>query len=130
MAVNGVPTALHVGSFVFFRSETLEFYWRDPEPSPDDPIRVPTPGAEWRYYFECVLGLVDPPEFGAIASEREKADVEVTIHPKIHPLLMEGNFAAAHVLAQELREVFKEEGYKPDGIRVVAGDEWRAIRFE
>jgi hypothetical protein len=57
VSVNGRNCALQIGSFAFFRSDVLEFYWRDPEPDSRDAIALPRPEAEWRYYFEPVLSL-------------------------------------------------------------------------
>src|SRR5690606_34970662 len=32
VSVSGNPCALHVGAITYFRGDTLQFYWRDPEP--------------------------------------------------------------------------------------------------
>ncbi|QJS40966.1 hypothetical protein [Bradyrhizobium diazoefficiens] len=57
VSVNGQGCSLHIGSFAFFRSDVLEFYWRDPEPDDVEAIRVPSPDEEWRYYYEPALSL-------------------------------------------------------------------------
>ncbi|KQV35770.1 MULTISPECIES: hypothetical protein [unclassified Rhizobium] len=124
ICVNNNSCSLHVGSFSFFRNETLEFYWRDPEPEPLDPIELPEPDAEWRYYFEPALSLVSAEGGSTLAAEREIADVDVAIHPKIRPLLERGDWVGAKRTADQLREVFLAEGYRADGIRVIAGESW------
>lgn len=116
---------MRVGSFAFFRAEVLEFYWRDPEPnSKDDPIRLPRPGAEWRYYYEPALGLASGADSHPMAAERELADVTVEIHPEVRHLLLEGRWAQARRLAMRLRKVLESHGYKPDGVKVTAGERW------
>lgn len=65
VSVNGRNCSLHVGSFAFFRSDVLEFYWRDPEPGSRDAIDVPRPETEWRYYYEPALSLASDTDFRA-----------------------------------------------------------------
>lgn len=59
-----------------------------------------------------------------MAAERELADVEVEIHPKIHRLLQNGRWSQAKELANELRPALISEGYQPDGIKLTAGESW------
>ncbi|UPA24485.1 hypothetical protein [Shinella oryzae] len=129
ICVDNNSCSLHVGSFSFFRNEVLEFYWRDPEPESQDPIELPEPDTEWRYYFEPALSLVRAEGGSTLAVEREMADVEVDIHPKIRHLLERGDWLDAKRTADLLREVFSAEGYRPDGIRVTAGETW-SRKFE
>jgi hypothetical protein len=124
VSVNGRNCSLQVGSFAFFRSDMLEFDWRDPEPDSRDLIVLPRPEAHWRYYFEPALSLASDTPSAAMAAERELADVEVEIHPKIHRLLQNGQWSQAKHLASELRAAFISEGYQPDGIRLTAGESW------
>lgn len=124
ICVDNNSCSLHVGSFSFFRNEILEFYWRDPEPESMEPIELPKPEAEWRYYFEPALSLVSAEGGSTLAAEREMADVDVAIHPKIRELLERGDWLGAKRAATQLRELFSAEGYRPDGIRVVAGESW------
>lgn len=83
VSVNGQNCSLHIGSFAFFRSDVLEFYWRDPEASPEDPIELPEPDKEWRYYFEPALDLSSETDSVSMNAERELANISVEIHPKI-----------------------------------------------
>jgi hypothetical protein len=115
---------LHVGSFAFFNADLLEFYWRDPEPEAKEPIELPRPEIEWRYYFEPALGLASTSEDDPLISDHERADVAVTIHPKIRHLLDEGLWLQAREAAKRLQDEFKSGGYQPDGLRVVAGESW------
>jgi hypothetical protein len=115
---------LHVGSFAFFKADLLEFYWRDPEPETKEPIELPRPETEWRYYYEPALSLASTFEDDALLSDRERADVAVTIHPKIRRLLDRGLWLQAREAAKELQDEFKSGGYQPDGLRVDAGRSW------
>jgi hypothetical protein len=129
VSVGRTNCSLHVGSFAFFRGDALNFYWRDPEADGDDPMRLPKPDREWRYYFQSALSMADEIESGALADEQELADVDVEIHPKIIALLRLSDWSGAHRAARDMRETFLAEGYQPDGIRVKAGESW-ASRFE
>ena len=124
VSVNGLNCSLQVGSFAFFRSDVLEFYWRDPEPNSKDAIHLPRPEAEWRYYYEPPLSLASDTDSKPMAAERELADVKVEIHPKVRHLLQEGQWAQARHLAIEQRLAFISEGYQPDGIKLTAGESW------
>ncbi len=124
VSVNGVNCTLHVGSFAFFSSDVLEFYWRDPEPDARDAIALPQPNEEWRYYFQPALSMATETESEPMAAERKLADVKVEIHPKIRRPLEGGQWLQAKQLASELREIFRSEGYQQDGIKVTAGESW------
>jgi hypothetical protein len=124
VSVSGRNCALHVGSFAFFRSDVIEFYWRDPEPVSDEPIDLPEPETEWRYYFEPALSLASDTVAEPIVAERELADVEVEIAPKVRQLLLEGRWSQARRLANRQRSTFLAHGYQPNGIKVTAGASW------
>lgn len=130
VSVSGKNCSLQIGSFAFFRSDMLEFYWRDPEPDSKDLMSLPTPEVEWRYYFEPALSVAaDITTTPSMTAERELADIEVEIHPKIRGLLEAGEWARAKQVAIERRADFAEKGYQPDGIKLIAGESW-SKRFE
>lgn len=126
VSVNRRNCSLHVGSFAFFRRDVLEFYWRDPEPNSEEPIGLPSPEEEWRYYFEPAfsLSLASETESKVMAAERELADVIVEIHPEIRHLLHNGLWSQARQVAIERRDALSSEGFQPDGIKVIAGESW------
>lgn len=124
ISVNGRNCSLQVGSFAFFRSNVLEFYWRDPEPDSRDTIELPRPEGEWRYYYEPALSLASGADSEPMAAEREQADVEVKIHPKVRRLLQQGRWSQARHLAFESRAALISDGYQPDGIKLTAGESW------
>jgi hypothetical protein len=124
VSVNGRNCSLHVGSFAFFRSDVLEFYWRDPEPGPREAIDLPRPDTEWRYYYEPALSLASDTDSEPMAKERELADVRIEIQPQVRRLLRDGLWSQARHLAIEQRLLFISEGYQPDGIKLTAGESW------
>ena len=124
VSVGGSKCFLQIGSFAFFRSDLLEFYWRDPEPDSQDVHELPRPEAEWRYYYEPALSLAAEVHSEPMAAERGLADVEVMIHPGVRELLQRGLWMDAKRFASERREAMTSDGYQPDGIRVRAGESW------
>ncbi|MCO5059880.1 MAG: hypothetical protein M9905_18795 [Rhizobiaceae bacterium] len=128
--VDQVPCSLHIGSFAFFKSGILEFYWQDPEPISVEPLKLPGPAEEWRYYFEPALAFASIGDDSVLELERARADVAVTFHPKIRGLLDEAQWSAAREACKPLREDFKKDGYQSDGIMVTAGESWsRSARY-
>lgn len=124
VSVGSQACSLHVGSFAFFRADVLEFYWRDPVPDADEPIELPRPDAEWRYYYQPALSLASITDDATLASDREKADVTVTIHPKIRHLLDDRRWSEAREFAKEIQGDLRSHGYQPDGLKVTAGASW------
>lgn len=124
VAVDGRRCELNVGSFAFFHSDVLEFYWRDPEPSSLEPIELPKPNTEWRYYYEPALSLASDIDPGSMLVEREMADVKVEIYPRILRLLRDGQWFNAKQWAAEHSKELHEQGYQADGIKVLAGKSW------
>ena len=129
--VNSTNCSLHVGAISYFRQETLMFHWRDPEPDEGEklePIEVDLTENAWRYYYEPTLVLATPSENADLLEARRAIDIDVKIHSAIHALLLDGAWATARAQASKLRHVFADEGFRPDGVRVVAGDSWTPSR--
>lgn len=129
--VDGQCCGLHVGSFTYFKSDELQFYWRDPEPEDSDkltPLEINVSEDSWHAYYQYAFALsVD--ERGALAIPgdifgREGIDATVEIHPMIRELLFERRWFEAHRRAAESESRLLEEGYQRDGIRVTAGPSW------
>ncbi len=128
VSVDGSACTLHIGSFAFFRGDELEFYWRDPEPEEPEklePIEISVADEDWAYYYAPALALAAEAESELSSAQSEEIDLTVKIHPKVHALLLEGQWAAARALIAELRQTLEAEGFQPDGLSVVAGDSWR-----
>lgn len=95
-----------------------------PDADTKEPLELPRPNEEWRYYYEPALSIASLSEETGLASERERADVAVNIHPKIRHLLDERRWPQAREAAKDLRGEFMASGYQPDGLRVIAGESW------
>lgn len=128
VSVNNQRCNLNIAAFTFFKSEVLHFYWKDPPANEDEPIKLPKPIDEWRYYYEPALTLALPPDDPTLLHDLRLADVAVTIHPKIQELLVAGQWLQAREAARSLAEELVSNGYQLDGIRVVAGASWSEPR--
>jgi hypothetical protein len=125
--VNGSPCSLHIGSFAFFRGDELEFYWRDPEPEEPEnlePIEIRIADVDWAHYYAPALALASESVREALPFDAEGVDLTIEVHHKLHDLLFEGQWAAARSRAIEMRQVLEADGFKPDGLRVIAGESW------
>jgi hypothetical protein len=60
-----------------------------------------------------------------IAGDGRDIDLEIKIHPEIFRLLQNGEWEAAHWACLDLGPLLLADGFKPDGIRIVAGKWWR-----
>lgn len=129
VSVDGSACLLHIGSFASFRQDVPEFYWRDPEPEEPEklePIECRVANEDWANYYAPALALASEPESVFPLAQVHEIDLEVEIHPKVHALLLEGQWAAARSLVAELRQLLQKEGFQLDGLRVVAGDSWQS----
>ncbi len=132
ISVGGSTCQLHIGCITFFRSDAIEFYWRDPEPEKSGGMELPETPLMWRAYYESFYSAYR----GAIADADAAAkptdgfarmpvlDISLAVHPKIEKLLNDENWAAARAVATEMQEEFQKTGYQPDGLKVAAGDSW------
>jgi hypothetical protein len=128
VSVNRAACSLHVGSFAFFRQDELEFYWCDPEPEEREklePIEIEVQEGDWAFYYAPALALASEAGSESVLSRVQEIDLKVEIHPKVHSLLLEHQWAAARAFAVDLEPAFWEEGFQADGLRVVTGDSWR-----
>lgn len=130
VSVDGARCDLHVGSFAFFRSDILQFYWRDPEPEGETPIELPLPERVWKYYYEPAFNLATRARDEVPSVLHESVDFSVEIHPEIEGLLGYGRWDDAHKQAVGMREELLDSGYQADGLRVVLGDSWNPGRME
>ena len=124
VSVNGNPCSLHVGTFAYFRSNALQFYWCDPEPEGSS-ISLVSPKQQWRYYYEPAFALASNAEASAGQIARRPTGVLVEIHSEIYELLSAGRWNEAHETARQNRKRFEEEEYQPDGLRVKADESWQ-----
>lgn len=83
------------------------------------------PEEAWRIYYEPALGLALEATSDRSTVDRAAIDVDVKIHPDVREFLLNGNWAAARSLADEMRTDLLDQGFHPDGVKVVAGESWR-----
>lgn len=129
VSVDGAPCSPHIESFAFFRRNELEFHWRDPkteEPEKLEPIGISVVEEDWANY--CAPALPLSSELGRefLTARAQEIDVKVDIHPEVLAPLLEGRWAAARSVVNELRQSLKASGFQPDGLRVVAGASWQS----
>jgi hypothetical protein len=135
VSVGGTVCTLHVGAITYFRGDVLKFYWRDPEPK-HEPIEIPHPEDAWQTYYAPFVEVysvrvsrgedtIDPTQGVSV----KELDMILRIHPKLAEPLLSQNWTLARSRARELRSVFKQDGFQPDGLMVIAGDSWRS-RYE
>jgi hypothetical protein len=136
VSVNGVAPSLHIGGFAYFRSDVLQFYWRDPTPERPikNPIHVEVAESDWRYYYGPVLDLIRASWSSRVEAPNEVLfpveglDMQIGIDPVVLKLLEAAEWGAARTLAEEVSSG-EHPQYRGDGIRVVAGESWLR-RFE
>jgi hypothetical protein len=131
VSVGGTKCTLHIGAITFFRNETLEFFWCDPEPAVGEPIVIPNPEPGWRMYYSPFVetlrrfaGSTVSPTHAKSLVPVEGLDLSIGMHPAIAASLLEADWHGARGLAKELRSEFASGGYQPDGLRVKAGPSW------
>ena len=133
VCVGETSCSLHVGAISYFRQGRLEFHWRDPEPEEDaeklEPLELGRlPDDAWRHYYGPALALEKAGATLAMSDARADTDVEIQIHPEIREALMAENWDEARSLAQQLRTALLEEGFRQDGLKVMAGESWHQGR--
>lgn len=128
VSVNGAACALHIGSIMYYRGDTLQFYWRDPEPSRREQIDVPLSDDDWgeyyRFFMEAYRFYSSENGMSDGAVRIKELDLALSIHPAIAQLLSSSNWREARLKARELGPAFKESGFRPDGLCVIAGASW------
>lgn len=130
VSVDGHACALHVGAVTYFRGDTLNFFWRDPEPDPQKGIKVELDSSAWQFYYGPIVDTIrragrnslvaDPQDLVAV----EGVDLKVGIHPAIAKHLEQGNYENARISASEAGSRLTDDGYRRDGLKVVAGKSW------
>lgn len=128
LAVQGVPCTLHVGAITYFHGDVLHFYWCDPPPEKAPGIQIALEPNVWKHYYQPSFEAAV--ERGARPSSPESlvdvpgVDLRIGIHPIVLKYLLQDQWDRAQAAAREARGVITEDGYQPDGIRVVAGASW------
>jgi hypothetical protein len=132
VSVNGTSCCLHVGAITYFRSDMLNFYWRDPLSEERNRLEVPFNEDAWRYYYSPVVQMVThadrrtelQSDANTVVAVRG-LDLEVTIHRAVAKFLFRAEWDAAQRAAVEAASDIAQAGYQPDGLLVKAGETWR-----
>ncbi len=127
--VDQVRCSLHVGAISFFRQDMLEFYWRDPNPKDEEKsesIQVSVQAGDWRHYYKPALALSVTNEMNAQMEGR--ADVDIKIHHALRDSLLAEEWIEIRPRVRELASELADDGYRPDGLKVLAGESWSQER--
>jgi hypothetical protein len=122
VSVKGTNCILHIGAITFFRNDTLEFFWRDPEPHRGQPIAIPDPEPFWGAYYSPFVEVYrrfagttpGPPDAGTMVAIDE-LDLSIGMHPAVASLLLARDWQRARTVAREHSEEFASHEYEPDG---------------
>ena len=135
LSVEGSNLSLSIAAITYFTSsDTLRFYWQDPEPygegmegrcesnpGMDKPLIIEGPiDKQWRYYYEPAWLLASETECANIRKANMGAGISVDIHPKIREFLENGKWQEAHEWAYSNFRKLLDEGFKPDGLKLTA----------
>lgn len=135
ISVDGVSPSLHIGAVTYFRSDVLQFFWRDPEPNHlkvRNPIKIDVDEGVWEQYYLPGLELLrsqfeDPNQLLDHAGQMvpiKELDLQLGIHPFPLKHLLQSDWVGAKQTCVEHRALLIESDYQADGIRLVAGPSW------
>lgn len=134
VSVGGFTPRWHVGGITYFYGDALKFYWQDPPADQQDHrngIKISVNPKVLRHYYAPVLELLLPrirhaeqpsqeDELHAI----EEADLAIGVHPQVMRYLRHEEWGKAKEVAIMLQDELAASGYRPDGVKLVAGESW------
>ena len=130
VSVGGTACSLHVGAFTFFHYDALNFYWRDPPPEAARGLDLEFNPQYWRYHYEPLFRAIEAASSVSPGSNApdvvplEMTDVQAGIHPEIAKHLRDQQWEKARTAAIRMKDVLRDQGYHPDGIKIVPGASW------
>lgn len=133
VSVSGTAVTYHIGGIMYYKNDSLQFFWRDPQPDETDKprgIELNVADDMWQYYYRPTLELISAnPDIlermqrEPILIEVQHLDIQIGVWPPVLKLLVRHQWAGAkNWCLQHHGEI--AAGYQPDGIRVVAGKSW------
>lgn len=129
---DGSKCSLHVCAITYFAGDELNFFWADP-PAGDEPIEITSRDEDWRdYYLPLVQFFRLRGGFDArgpdkyLALEVPEFDLRIEIAQLVADLLRREQWNAAREHATSHANDLKISGFQPDGLRIIAGESWRA----
>jgi hypothetical protein len=125
-SVGGTTVTYHIGGITYFVNDVLRFYWRDPQPDPEDVFDLSIDDDLWQYYYRPALELipVDQVSQATTLVTISEADIQIGFHPDVLRFLLAGQWGQAKEWCIEHHQVLEEAGHQPDGLRIVAGATW------
>ena len=139
IGIDGQKPRFHVGCITYFRSEVLQFFWRDPEPDrnrPRNPIELSFEEGILRHCYKPILNLIasqsqhlDNELYARGLIPIEDLDIKVSVHPGVFELLAKEKWGELKGFCIREGKSLHEEGYQLDGIRIAAGPTW-ALPFK
>ena len=130
ISVDGQACSLHVGAVTYFRGDTLNFYWRDPTPDSRRGIEVAIDSKAWQLYYGPIVETIRRAGGRSLVTDLEDlvavdgADLKVGVHPVVAAYLEQGNYDKARLSAIGAGSRLTDDGYRRDGLKVVAGKSW------
>ena len=133
VSINATAPILQIRGIAYVKNDELEFFWRDPEPNPNvrDPIVIETHPEIWRHYYTPILDLIqsnpslsDQMQHEPIFVPIKQADIQIGILPEVLSALRQSRWQEARIIARTNHEGIYL-GYRPDGIRIIAGESWK-----
>lgn len=128
-----VPPTYQIGGITYFKSDVLQFFWRDPPPQgePSNPIPFAFNDQVWEHYYKPALALVrsapeqvKQPFAEPLLVPFSRLDIEVGIFPDVFRMLIENQWGSAKKWCIENSERLRKSEYQPDGLRIAAGKSW------
>ncbi len=133
VSVGGTRVTYHIGGIMYFKNDSLQFFWRDPQPGDaerPEGIELNVTDSMWQYYYRPTLELIaaNPKILERMLREPvlmdvDHLDMKIGVWPPVLRLLAEHLWTGAKEGCLQHQDQI-EAGYQPDGIRVVAGESW------
>lgn len=130
VSVGGASCTLHVGAFVYFLNDTINFHWIDPPSDGRQPLTLPEPRGEWSYYYGPARALFatradsETNVTGEAVLTLPEFDITLRVHPLLEPLFMINSWEEAQRKMLEAADELKADGFQPDGLKIECGPTW------
>lgn len=128
VTVGGVIPAFAIGAVTYFRNDTLQFFWRDPQPDPTvkDAFSIEPTDDMWDQYYALVRSLMlaadQKTNEDVVWAKVDGADIDVGVHHRVWAALQEhGGDKAKRVADDQKGELGP---CNADGIALRAGESW------
>jgi hypothetical protein len=130
--IGGARCRLHVSAFTYFEGNRLSFYWADP-PTSGEPIQIVPRDEDWQHYYLPVIelfrahgGFADHAIAHQLSVEVPELDLRIEVAPSVAPALRDADWHLAVQQAMLNAAKLRADGFQPDGLRIIAGESWRA----